>query len=436
MSGASGVRAPPEAPAQPKRKPVALPNLSNLFAMDISTLREQFPILKQPVHGMPLVYLDNAATTQKPLPVTNRLDQYYRTLNSNIHRGVHFLSQEATQAYETARSAVARFMGAGSSRQILFTKGTTESINLVANGYAQALLGPGDRVIVSIADHHSNFVPWQQACLRSGAAFSVVPVLPEGAIDQDALRKELKKGAKLLALPHISNVLGIENPLKEIIGEAHRHGCAVLVDGAQAIAHTPVNVAELDCDFYCWSGHKAYGPTGIGILYGKTECLEALPPYQFGGEMIGEVSIEQTTFAELPFKFEAGTPPIAEAIALEKALDFIQETGFEQLARHEAALVSHAFHRLQEIPGMKIHGGEKNRSGVISFNIDGAYHYDVGVLLDQLGVAVRTGHHCAQPLMKHLSVPGTVRCSFACYNTLEEIDRFIQALGKAASMLR
>lgn len=404
--------------------------------MDICSLRKLFPILPDKVHGRPLVYLDNAATTQKPFPVIEKTDAYYRHYNSNIHRGVHALSQEATNLWEESRSTVARFMGIGDSAQVIFTRGTTESINLVASGFAQSLLHPGDRIAVTVADHHSNFVTWQQACLRSGADFVVIPVCEDGSIDREVLSSELEKGIKLLSIPHISNVLGIVNPIREIVAEAHRKGCLVMIDGAQAIAHTPVDIKDLDCDFYCWSGHKAYGPTGIGVLYGKRERLEELPPYQFGGEMIGEVDIHKSTFAELPFKFEAGTPPIAEAIALGDAVRFIQDLGFEAIAAHEEELTRYTFNRLQEIPGTEIYGGYAHRSGVISFNLKGAYHYDVGVLLDQMGIAVRTGHHCAQPLMKHLGIQGTVRCSFACYNTLEEATFFIESLAKAASMLR
>lgn len=404
--------------------------------MNIQDIRAQFPILQEKVHGKPLVYLDNAATTQKPERVIACITHYYQHLNSNIHRGVHFLSQEATQAWEDARAAAARFMGAGENEQVILTKGTTEAINLVASGYAQALLKPGDRVAVSVADHHSNFVTWQQACLRSGAEFRIIPTLPNGSLDLDALDKELKQGLKLLSIPHISNVLGIVNPIEEIIARAHRAGCRVMIDGAQGVAHVPVNVGDLDCDFYAWSGHKAYGPTGIGVLYGKRELLEALPPYQFGGEMIADVDFQQTTFAELPFKFEAGTPPIAEAIALKEALDFLKEIGFDALQKHESELIAYAFKRLNEIDGMEIYGGLENRSGVISFNIKDVYHYDAGVILDQLGIAVRTGHHCAQPLMRRLNIPGTLRCSFACYNTLEEVDVLAEGVGKACSMLR
>ena len=402
--------------------------------MNIDLVRQDFAILARNVNGYPLVYLDNAATTQKPKAVTDELQQFYTNLNSNIHRGVHHLSQEATAAYEDSRSYAAEFMGAGTGYTVLFTKGTTESVNLVASCFS-ALLRKGDKVLVTIADHHSNFVPWQQACLRTQASFEAVPLLPDGSIDLEILYRSLQESPRILALPHVSNVIGKVNPIKDIIEEAHRHGTAVLVDGAQAIAHLPVSVNELDADFYCWSGHKAYGPTGIGVLCAKTSWLEQLPPYQYGGEMIEDVSIQKTTFGPLPFKFEAGTPPFAEAIALQNALSYIESIGFAQIRQHEEALSAYAFNRLKEIAGLEIYGSDKDRAGVISFNIRGAYHYDVGVILDQMGIAVRTGHHCTQPLMTFLGIPGTVRCSFAIYNTLEEIDKMAEAVQKAAQML-
>ena len=403
-------------------------------SMNIDLVRQDFAILARNVNGYPLVYLDNAATTQKPKAVTDELQQFYASLNSNIHRGVHHLSQEATAAYEDSRSYAAEFMGAGTGYTVLFTKGTTESVNLVASCFS-ALLRKGDKVLVTVADHHSNFVPWQQACLRTQASFEAVPLLPDGSIDLEILYRSLQESPRILALPHVSNVIGKVNPIKDIIEEAHRHGTAVLVDGAQAIAHLPVSVNELDADFYCWSGHKAYGPTGIGVLCGKNAWLEKLPPYQFGGEMIEDVSVERTTFAALPFKFEAGTPPIAEAIALKTALQYIKAIGFDSIQEHEENLCRYALDRLEGIKGMEIYGDGKDRAGVISFNIRDAYHYDVGLILDQMGVAVRTGHHCAQPLMRFLGIQGTVRCSFAIYNTLEEINRLTEALGKAAKML-
>ena len=402
--------------------------------MNTNNIRKDFPILEQSVHGYPLTYLDNAATTQKPKQVLNTLMEFYNTINSNIHRGVHHLSQEATAAYEEARSYIASYMDADERYCVLFTRGTTESINLVASCFS-SLLNTGDKVVTTVSDHHSSFVPWQQACLRKGAEFKVVSMLPDGNIDREQLHRLLNEEPKILILPHISNVIGKVNPVKEIIAEAHCRGTAVLVDGAQAIAHIPVSLAEIDADFYCWSGHKAYGPTGIGVLCAKKAWLDKLPPYQYGGEMIEDVSIERTTFASLPFKFEAGTPPFAEAIAMKTALQYIKGIGFAPLLQHEEALTCYAIEKLKAIKGMVIYGSEDHRAGVISFNIKGAYHYDVGVILDQMGVAVRTGHHCAQPLMRFLGIPGTVRCSFAMYNTEQDIDRLADAVEKAARML-
>ena len=388
------------------------------------------------VNGKPLVYLDNAATTQKPCAVTDALLSYYRTINSNIHRGVHHLSQQATEAFEESRECVRKFMNAARQEEIIFTKGTTEAINLVAHGFARKFLKKGERVLVTVADHHSDFVPWQQACLQSGAEFDVMPVERDGCLNLALLEQKLALKPKLFAFPHISNVLGIENPVKQICAMAHAQGVTVLVDGAQGIAHCKVDVNELDCDFYCWSAHKIYGSTGIGVLYGKYDCLEKLPPYQFGGEMIEEVDLGQTSFAALPFKFEAGTPPIAEAISLKSTLEFVQNIGFDALRKHEEKLTGLAIEGLRRIDGIEIYGKEEGHSGVVSFNLEGAYHYDTGVILDQLGIAVRTGHHCAQPLMKHFGIPGCVRASFAIYNTEEEVERLLAGVEKAAQMLR
>lgn len=404
--------------------------------MDVQGIRKEFPLLDTKINGNPLVYLDNAATTQKPRVVTDALLDYYRTLNSNIHRGVHHLSQQATDAFEESRECVRRFMNAAKHEEIIFTKGTTEAINLVANGFARAFLKKGERVLVTVADHHSDFVPWQQACLQSGAEFDIMPVERDGSLDLALLEEKLALKPKLVAFPHISNVLGLENPAQKITAMAHAQGAAVLVDGAQGIAHCRVDVRAIDCDFYCWSAHKIYGSTGIGVLYGKQEWLEKLPPYQFGGEMIEEVDLQQTSFAALPFKFEAGTPPIAEAVTLKNTLEFVENIGFDALREHEARLTGLAIEGLRRIEGMEIYGKEEGHSGVVSFNIEGAYHYDIGVILDQLGIAVRTGHHCAQPLMKHLGIPGCVRASFAVYNTQEEVERLLAGVAKAAAMLR
>ena len=404
--------------------------------MDLQHIRKEFPLLNTTVNGKPLVYLDNAATTQKPCAVTDALLSYYRTINSNIHRGVHHLSQQATEAFEESRECVRKFMNAARQEEIIFTKGTTEAINLVAHGFARKFLKKGDRILVTVADHHSDFVPWQQACLQSGAEFDIMPVERDGSLNLALLEQKLALKPKLFAFPHISNVLGIENPVKQICAMAHSQGVTVLVDGAQGIAHCKVDVNELDCDFYCWSAHKIYGSTGIGVLYGKYDCLEKLPPYQFGGEMIEEVDLGQTSFAALPFKFEAGTPPIAEAISLKSTLEFVQNISFDALRKHEEKLTGLAIEGLRRIDGIEIYGKEEGHSGVVSFNLEGAYHYDTGVILDQLGIAVRTGHHCAQPLMKHFGIPGCVRASFAIYNTEEEVERLLAGVEKAAQMLR
>lgn len=403
--------------------------------MKTSDIRQEFPLLNRQVNSHPLVYLDNAATTQKPESVLSALTDYYRNLNSNVHRGVHYLSQEATSAFEETREYVRAFMGAAAKEEIIFTRGTTEAVNLLAESFSRGLLLPTDTVLATVSEHHSNFVPWQQACLRSGAKFEVMPVQESGTIDLKLFEQKLTQRPKIVVFPHISNVLGIINPVKEMTALAHAYGALVLIDGAQGIAHCPVNVSELDCDFYVWSGHKVYAPTGIGVLYGKQERLEQLPPYQFGGEMIEDVEWHRTTFAPLPFKFEAGTPPIAEGIALKAALEFVHRVGFTAIEQHETELVNHAFEGLSGIKGLEIYGEKNRHSGVISFNVKGAYHYDIGVILDQMGIAVRTGHHCAQPLMKALNIPGCVRCSFALYNTISEIEYFVESLQKALHML-
>lgn len=404
--------------------------------IDIQKIREEFPILNQKVNGYPLVYFDNAATTHKPLQVIEKINQYYLHINSNIHRGVHHLSQEATAAYEETRNYIRTFINAESSEQIIFTKGTTEAINLVASGFAHGILQENDSIVVSVAEHHSNFVPWQQACKQCKASFHVFNLHPDGKLNLTELESLLEKKPKILAIAHVSNVLGIVNPIKEIINIAHSHGVPVLIDGAQGIAHTSIDVQDLDCDFYCCSAHKAYGPMGIGFLYGKKEWLEKLHPYQYGGEMIEDVSVEDTSFTVLPFKFEAGTPQVAEAIAFKSALEFINRIGYDNIIQHEKELCGYAMDRMSHIEGLTIYGTAFPKAGVISFNIDGVYHYDAGTILDQMGIAVRTGHHCAQPLMKYLNIPGTIRCSFSIYNTTEEVDRFIEALQTAIKMLR
>ncbi len=401
-----------------------------------SQIREQFPILGRQVNGRPLVYFDNAATTQKPERVIESIGRYYREMNSNIHRGVHFLSQEATTAYEEVRQQTARFINAPSHRSIIFTRGTTESINLVAHSFGQARLKPDSEVIVSTMEHHSNIVPWQLACERFGAHLKVIPVDASGDLDLEAYQNLLSSKTALVAVTHVSNALGTVNPVKEIISIAHRIDVPVLIDGAQAMSHMPVDVQELGADFYCFSAHKMYGPMGIGILYGREELLETLPPYQGGGEMIERVSFEGTTYNELPFRFEAGTPNVGDAIAFGEAMHFIHEIGFERLRKHEQELLGYAMGRLQEIPDIRFVGQPKERSGVISFLVGNLHPYDLGMILDKFGIAVRTGNHCAQPLMEEYGIPGTVRVSFAVYNTTSEVDRMMDALEKAIEMLQ
>lgn len=402
--------------------------------MDIHSIREQFPILDRKVYGKPLIYLDNTATTQTPRRVVDAITDMYYTHKANVHRGVHALSQEATAMLETTREAVAQFIGAGKKEEIIFTRGTTESINLVAASYGQ-LLEEGDEIILTVMEHHSNIVPWQLIAVKKGLNIKVIPMNDRGELDMDAYRALFTPRTKVVSVTHVSNVLGTINPVKEIIDEAHRHGAVALIDGAQAIAHLPVNVRELDADFYVFSSHKMYGPTGVGVLYGKEALLEKMPPYQGGGEMIKKVSFQKTVFAGLPFKFEAGTPDFVGIAAFAQAIAFIKETGLEAIGAHEEALLNYTTPKLLEIPGLKIYGEAPHKSGVISFLIGESHPYDTGMLLDKLGIAVRTGHHCAQPLMDFLGITGTVRASFAIYNTVEECDAFIAATRRVASML-
>lgn len=402
--------------------------------MDIHSIREQFPILDRKVYGKPLIYLDNTATTQTPRRVVDAITDMYYTHKANVHRGVHALSQEATALLETTRETVAQFIGAGKKEEIIFTRGTTESINLVAASYGQ-LLEEGDEIILTVMEHHSNIVPWQLIAVKKGLNIKVIPMNDRGELDMDAYRALFTPRTKVVSVTHVSNVLGTINPVKEIIDEAHRHGAVALIDGAQAIAHLPVNVRELDADFYVFSSHKMYGPTGVGVLYGKEALLEKMPPYQGGGEMIKKVSFQKTVFAGLPFKFEAGTPDFVGIAAFAQAIAFIKETGLEAIGAHEEALLNYTTPKLLEIPGLKIYGEAPHKSGVISFLIGESHPYDTGMLLDKLGIAVRTGHHCAQPLMDFLGITGTVRASFAIYNTVEECDAFIAATRRVASML-
>lgn len=403
--------------------------------METESIRSQFPILGQKVYGKPLVYFDNAATTQKPQSVIDTLCRYYQTLNSNIHRGAHYLAAEATEEYEQTRRAVQQFINARHSHEIVFTRGTTESINLVAASFGQRFLKEGDEVVVSAMEHHSNIVPWQLACERQGAKLRVIPFDDDGVLDLEALRGMLNGKTRIVAVNHVSNTLGTVNPIRQIVDIAHSHGIPVLVDGAQAISHFAVDVQELGCDFYCFSGHKMYGPMGVGVMYGREELLEQMPPYQGGGEMIKDVTFERTTYNELPFKFEAGTPAVGDVLGLHSAIRFMQQTGIENIARHEKELTEYATERLLQIEDLRIYGRAKEKTSVISFLVGNAHPYDVGTLLDKLGIAVRTGHHCTQPIMDRYGIPGTVRASFAVYNTREEVDVLISAIERIAPML-
>jgi len=402
--------------------------------LDIQKIRAEFPILSQKVNGKPLVYFDNGATSQKPQIVIDAEVKYYQEINANIHRGVHTLSQLATDAYEISRGKVQQHINAKFAHEVLFTSGTTHGINLVTNGFA-SILKPGDEVIVSSLEHHSNIVPWQMLCEKTGATLKVIPMNEDGELIMEAFDALLSEKTKVVTVNHISNALGIINPIKYIIDKAHAVGAAVLIDGAQAVPHLKPNVQELDCDFYAFSGHKMCGPTGTGILYGKEEWLNKLPPYQGGGEMIKEVTFEKTTYADLPHKFEAGTPNIAGGIVLGTAIDYLNNIGFENIQQYENELLDHATKSLLEIEGLKIYGTGKNKASVVSFNIDGIHPYDVGSIIDKLGIAVRTGHHCAQPIMNFFCIPGTIRASFSFYNTKEEIDAMVEAVKKAKTML-
>ncbi len=402
---------------------------------DVMALREKFPVLTRLVHNKPLVYLDNAATTQKPEPVIKALESYYRKYNANIHRGIHSLAEEATTAYEETRTTVAKFLNASCREEIIFTSGTTASINLVAATWARKFLKNGGEVIVSAMEHHSNIVPWQLICEEKGAQLRAIRVTDSGELDMNHFKELLNDRTQFVSIVHASNALGTINPVEEIVKLAHEKGALVLVDGAQSTVHIDIDVQKIDCDFFVFSAHKVYGPTGVGVLYGKKKLLEEMPPYQGGGEMIKEVTFEKTTFNELPYKFEAGTPNIADVIAFKAALDFVIATDQKLIRKYENELLKYATESVLEIDGLKIFGTAKNKTGVLSFLIDGTHPQDIGVLLDQQGIAVRTGHHCAQPLMSCFGIPGTIRASFAMYNTHDEIDIFIAALKKAKKML-
>ena len=403
--------------------------------LDVNKIRADFPILSRKVNGQPLVYFDNAATSQTPTQVIEVITDYYTRLNSNIHRGVHKLSQEATEAYEAARKTIQEHFNAAHAQEIILTAGTTESINLIASGYT-SLLKKGDELLISALEHHSNIVPWQMVCERTGAHLKVIPMTEMGTLDMEAFDTLLNSKTALVFVNHVSNALGTVNPIEQIISKAHAVGAEVLIDGAQACPHIKPDVKELDADYYVTSAHKLCGPTGVGMLYGKAELLNKLPPYQGGGEMIATVTFEKTTYADLPHKFEAGTPNIAGGIAFGAALDYMNSIGFKEIAAYEEELLNHATTALKQISGVKIYGEASEKTAVISFNLKGIHPYDIGSILDQMGIAVRTGHHCAQPIMDFFQIPGTVRASFSFYNTKDEIDRMVEGLKKAISMLQ
>jgi cysteine desulfurase/selenocysteine lyase len=404
--------------------------------LDIEKIRTQFPVLNQQVNGKPLVYLDNAATNQKPKRVIDALSKYYEKDNANIHRGIHTLAERATKAYEQTRYAMQQFIRARHVEEIIFTRGVTESINLVASSYGRAFLQEGDEVIISALEHHSNIVPWQMICEEKKAILKVIPVTDIGEIDIDAYHKLLSAKTKIVAVNHASNSLGTINPIKDIIDAAHNYGGVVLIDGAQAVAHLPIDVQELDCDFYCISSHKMYGPTGTGILYGKKELLEKMPPYMGGGEMIKDVTFTKTTYNDLPYKFEAGTPNIADVVALNEAIQFINELGKESIAAHEIELLHYTVKKLSSIAHVKLVGTAKEKVSVQSFVIEGIHHFDIGQMLDTRGIAVRTGHHCTQPLMDRFGIEGTVRASFSIYNTKEEVDQLAEGIERIIKFLK
>lgn len=401
----------------------------------ISKIREDFPILDQTVYKKPLVYFDNAATTQKPKSVIDAICGYYEKENCNIHRGIHYLSQKATETYESSRRLVQQFINAPSSHEIIFTRGTTESVNLVASSFASNILEKDDEILISVMEHHSNFVPWQMICKERGATLKFIPLNEDGSLNMESFSSLMNEKTKLIAISHVSNVLGTINPVKEIIKQAHQHGIPVLVDGAQAISHMKVDVKDLDCDFYCFSGHKMYAPMGIGVLYGKEKHLDQMSPYQTGGEMIKEVFFEYSTFNELPYKFEAGTPNVEGVYGLNAAIRYMNDLGMERIKAYEEELLRYATERLTAIEDIRIIGTAKEKASLVSFLIGDIHPSDAGTIIDKLGIAVRTGHHCAMPLMEWYKIPGTIRASFAFYNTTEEIDRLVEAIGTVKQML-
>ncbi|HLJ96646.1 MAG TPA: cysteine desulfurase [Gemmataceae bacterium] len=402
--------------------------------LDVRKLRKDFPILRQKIHGKPLVYLDNAATAQKPQCVIDALGRFYLADNSNVHRGVHLLSQRATEEYEAARHKVQEFLNAPQAREIVFVRGTTEAINLVAHTLGRKQVQPGDEILISHMEHHSNIVPWQILCEERGAVLRVVPIDDQGEMELDEYEKLLNPRTRLVSVVHVSNALGTVNPVREIIALAHRRNIPVLIDGAQAVPHMPVDVQELDCDFYAFSGHKVYGPTGIGVLYGKAAFLEMMPPYQGGGDMISSVTFAKTTYNTLPYKFEAGTPHIAGAVGLRAALEYVRTIGLDVVAAHEQQLLAYVTQTISDVPGVRLVGTARERAGVVSFVLEGVHPHDLGQILDQEGVAIRTGHHCCQPIMDRFHLPATARASFAVYNTKEDVDALVAGLYKAKEM--
>ena len=404
--------------------------------LDIQKIRADFPILAERVNGRKLVYLDNAATSQKPRAVIDAIVHYYEHLNANVHRGVHTLSVRATEAHDAARETVRRFINAGSTRETIFVRGATEAINLVAQSYGRGQVGAGDEVLITAMEHHSNIVPWQILCEEKGAVLTVAPIDDRGQLQMDEFAKLIGPRTKIVAVTHVSNALGTVNPLGKMIRLAHEHGVPVLVDGAQAVPHMPVDVQALDCDFYAFSGHKVYGPTGIGVLYGKAALLEAMPPYQGGGDMIRSVTFEKTTFNGLPYRFEAGTPDIAGAIALGAALDYIGELGMENIEAHERELLEYATDAVSAVPGVRLIGTAEERAGVLSFVLDGVHPHDLGTILDREGIAIRTGHHCAQPVMERFGIPATARASLAIYNTKADVDALVEGIRAAHEVFR
>lgn len=408
--------------------------VSTYSALDLIKIRADFPNLNIEVHGKPLVYFDNGATAQKPLSVIEAIDTYYRSQNSNVHRGIHYLSATATSIYESSRTTIQQMLNAEKEHEIIFTKGTTDAVNLVAHGFTYGILQPGDEVIISGMEHHSNIVPWHMATQRTGGRTRAVPVLDDGSLDLEAYKALFSEKTKLVTLVHVSNTLGTINPVKEMIRIAHDHGVPVMLDGAQAVPHMAVDVQDLDVDFYTFSGHKVFGPTGVGVLYGKESWLDRLPPYQGGGDMIDKVTLEKTTYNELPHKFEAGTPNIAGVIGLGKAIEYVQGVGYDAIGAHEAELLAYATGKMKAIDGLRIIGEAPDKASVISFMVGDIHPSDLGTVLDMRGIAVRTGHHCTQPLMDRFKIPATVRASFALYNTKEEIDIFIEALERSIKM--